>query len=466
MKPIEIDQAAATALDLIPESCGDVTIGCTDAAGIVSAVLQSSQRLRAEHDALSDTVKELEVDQNKVALASGEARDLSARAIAQLGEGTLLIESSLSEINGLLELVQALSRHVIGFASAMEQVRRSSQDIEDIAETTNILALNATIEAMRAGEAGKTFAVVAGEVKNLANETRRATKEISKTVDTLGTEASVVIEQIEEGSKASAKAKSSVAQIERTINGVGDLVGQVDRQNAQITRSTSTISDHVGRVQAAIKGFDVATLDNESKLTDAHKRMEGLEQTANTMFDRIVHSGLSPQDSEFVNLALGFQREITQLTEQALESGALVKESLFDREYQPVDNTNPPLFRTQLSDWADSNWRPVFDTIIEQDPRIVVGVCSDVNGFLPTHVSKMSRKPIGELAHDTAYCRNGRILFEEVDAPIKASDEQYTMIVYRQEGDGEVYQLVRNIYIPLYFAGKRWGDFEIAYKLG
>src|SRR3546814_10396761 len=57
----------------------------------------------------------------------------------------------------LLELVETLSQHVTGFAAAMNQVRRCSKDIEQIAETTNILALNATIEAMRAGEAGRTL---------------------------------------------------------------------------------------------------------------------------------------------------------------------------------------------------------------------------------------------------------------------------------------------------------------------
>lgn len=89
----------------------------------------------------------------------------------------------------MLELVEALAQHVTSFAAAMDQVRRCSKDIEDIAETTNILALNATIEAMRAGEAGRTFAVVASEVKSLANDNRVATEEITATVEALGTEA-------------------------------------------------------------------------------------------------------------------------------------------------------------------------------------------------------------------------------------------------------------------------------------
>jgi methyl-accepting chemotaxis protein len=82
-------------------------------------------------------------------------------------------------------------------------VFRSAQDIGEISDTTNILALNATIEAMRAGDAGCTFAVVASEVKSLANETRKATEEIAATIDALGGEAEVVIGRIEAGSKAS-----------------------------------------------------------------------------------------------------------------------------------------------------------------------------------------------------------------------------------------------------------------------
>ncbi|MEP3421232.1 MAG: methyl-accepting chemotaxis protein, partial [Erythrobacter sp.] len=163
MKPNAVDTSNATALDKIPEKCGEVTDGCSDVAGIVAAVIQSSEVLREEHEALHGTVSALEADQTKVAEASDEARLLSERAIERLGEGTSLIQSSLSQIGSLLELVDTLGQHVTSFSAAMEQVRRSAKDIEDIAETTNILALNATIEAMRAGDAGRTFAVVASE---------------------------------------------------------------------------------------------------------------------------------------------------------------------------------------------------------------------------------------------------------------------------------------------------------------
>lgn len=466
MKPIAIDTENATALGQIPESCGAVTVGCSEVAGVVEAVIRSSEKLREEHEALRGTVSALEADQAKVSEASDEARLLSERAIDRLGEGTALIQSSLDQINSLLELVDALGQHVTSFSAAMEQVKRSAKDIEDIAETTNILALNATIEAMRAGEAGRTFAVVASEVKGLANDTRKATDEIAHTIDALGEEASAVIGQIEEGSHASGDAKASVARIEETITSVGELVEEVDRQNDVIARSTGTISDHVGAVQDVLANFGHAAIGNEQHLQGAHEQMEELELTASDMFDRIVHAGLSPEDSAFVDRAQSMAHELAEYTQNAIADGELSEDDLFDHDYQPISGSNPPRFRSRLTDWADKNWQPFLDRATASDPALRAAACTDINGFLPTHLSSMSHEPTGDLAYDTQYCRNGRILFDALDKKAKSSTAPFTMAVYRQEGDGKNYVVVRNIYIPLFIGGKRWGDFELAYSLG
>ncbi len=465
MKHTDFETVERKAIDMIPKSCGEVTVGCSDAAGLVQAVIDSSEALRAEHDALQGTVAKLEEDQQKVSEASDEARLLSERAIERLGQGTSLIQSSLGQISGLLELVETLTQHVTGFAAAMEQVRRCSQDIDQIAETTNILALNATIEAMRAGDAGRTFAVVANEVKSLAGDTRQATEEISRTIDTLGIEAESVIARIESGAEASRNAKTSVAQIEETIGGVAELVEEVDRQNDQIARSTGTISDHVHSVQSVLSSFDSAALENEDKLRSSHERMEELEITASAMFDSIVKAGLSPNDSALVERAQAHAATVAKTAEDAIASGALSIDQLFDQDYQEVPGSNPKLFRTRVSDWADANWQPIFDKVVAEGGAITMCSAADMKGFLPTHVTDRSRKPTGDLEYDTKYCRNGRILLEGVDISAKRSTDSYMMAVYRQEGDGTQYVVVRNVYVPLYINGRRWGDFEIAYTL-
>jgi len=348
----------------------------------------------------------------------------------------------------------------------MEQVRRTSQDIERIADTTNILAFNAMIEARRAGEAGKTFTVVADEVKSLANETRRATEEIGRTIDTLGSEAEQVISRIQAGSAASDEAKTSVAGIEHTLSAVIQLVEEVDRQNALIARTSGGIGVHVDGVRKVLGSYDTAALENETMLETAHTRMEQLEMTANLMFDNIVRAGLSPSDSMMVERAQAAAREIAELTEAALEAGQLSEGELFDYDYQEIPGSDPKRFANRLMPWADRVWRPVYDRICGSDPQIMAVACTDMNGHLPTHLSALSRQPTGDRAHDTRYCRNGRMILDPIDRKAKESGAPYMMAVYRQEGDGKSYKVVRNVYVPLTIGGRRWGDVELAYSFG
>ncbi|MEO0589633.1 MAG: methyl-accepting chemotaxis protein [Pseudomonadota bacterium] len=464
MKPTAIDTQDANAFEMIPESCGAVTVGCSEVAGVVEAVIKSSELLRAEHDALQGTVAALEADQAKVGEASDEARLLSERAIERLGEGTALIQSSLGQINELLEMVDTLGQHVTTFAAAMEQVQRSAQDIDDIAETTNILALNATIEAMRAGEAGRTFAVVASEVKSLANDTRKATEEIAQTIESLGSEASMVITKIEAGSQASGEAKASVAQIEDTIASVGGLVEEVDKQNDVIARSTGTISDHVQGVQDVLVRYDRVTRDNEDQLAAAQREAVGLESIANDMFDGLVQAGLSPRDQAMANHAVEVARALTEATERAMTSGEISRSAVFDTNYKRIPGSTPERFTTGLTSFAERVWKPFINGATNAMSESVATVCADMNGFMPTHIDRYSQRPTGDLTHDTRFCRNGRILMDDADRAALRSEAPFRLSVFRQPIEGEGYQIVRSVYVPLRFKGERWGDMKFVYS--
>ena len=464
MKPISIDTDNAVALEKIPESCGAVTVGCSEVAGVVESVIRSSELLRAEHDALQGTVAALEADQAKVSEASDEARLLSERAIGRLEEGAALIHSSLGQINELLDMVDALGQHVTGFSAAMEQVKRSAQDIDNIAETTNILALNATIEAMRAGDAGRTFAVVASEVKSLANDTRKATEEIAQTIDALGEEASVVIGRIEAGSEASGSAKASVAQIEDAMANVSSLVEEVDKQNDVIARSTGTISGHVHSVQDVLLRYDKVTRENERELASAQKEAMGLESIANDMFDGLVHAGLSPKDQAMADHAMQVAREIVAAAESAIENGDITHAAVFDRNYKLIPGSAPERFTSGITDFAERCWKPILNRSTDSYAESFATVCADVNGFMPTHVDRFTQAPTGDLQHDTRVCRNGRIMMDESDRAAIRSEAPYRLSVFRQPIEGEGYHIVRSAYVPLRINGERWGDLKFAYS--
>ena len=461
----KIEISEETVLRGLPDNCGRVVDTASNVAGLISSVIGSSNSLRDDHLALRQNIQELEADQDRVSQASDEARLLSEKAIARLGEGTELISGSLERINELIELVGALTDHVTGFAAAMDQVRRSTLDIEKIAETTNMLALNASIEAQRAGDAGANFSVVATEVKTLAANTRKATEEIGKTMDALAAEAGTVITQIEDGASESRLAQESVSRIEQTLGSVVQLVEEVDKQNDQIARSTCTISDHVLRVKDVLESFDAASDANDRQLSRSSERLTGLEDIANDLFNQLVHSGVAAIDERMAKAAIEGHAEAMRVTEQALAAGVISESQIFDENYQEIAGSNPKRYRNRLMDWAHENWRPILDATTDKDDAIIFALLNDMNGYLPTHITAQSQAPTGDLKHDELYCFNGRMI--EVDRRKWESMplETYSMYTYRQPRADGKFWLMRCASIPFVINGRRWGNFVVGYRL-
>src|SRR4029078_10956317 len=132
-------------------------------------------------------------------------------------------EGTIDGFKGLTELIVQLGERMAGFAAAMNQAQSVSSTIETIARKTNMLALNATIEAARAGDAGRSFAVVAAEVKKLAHEPRRPTSQIASTIGELTREASAVTTEIKTGVEQSRAAQSGFGTISAAVREGTDI---------------------------------------------------------------------------------------------------------------------------------------------------------------------------------------------------------------------------------------------------
>jgi|GWRWMinimDraft_6_1066014.scaffolds.fasta_scaffold03135_2 methyl-accepting chemotaxis protein len=446
--------------------CGDVTVGCAEAAGVLEEAMQSADWLKSRHSELTALTARLDSDIAAVTNATSEASALSEAAVSRLMRGNDTVKMSLASFSALVDLIGNLGTHITGFAAAMEQVKRVSQSIDTIARTTNMLALNAAIEAEKAGDAGQTFSVVAAEVKKLALDSRAAAVEITGTVNSLSNEAAKFVGQIQDGISTSGEAQRQFSSLEELIHNVSDIIGQMGDRSRVIAANTADVHHSLIESQKVRDAVAEANGSMFSAVGKAHNQLVDLENLANGMFDHIVHSGLSLDDLKFVELAMEQARRVEKLTEAALAEGALEMSALFDTDLQPINGSNPPRFRTRLTDWAQSNWQPLLESVKATDPDAIMSVvCSSMKGFLPVHLKEYSRPPIGEISHDTKYCRNGRVLFEGCDITAKESEKDYIMAVYRHEGDGKTYKVVRNVYVPLRINGRRWGDLEIAYTI-
>lgn len=455
-------------IDATAKICGEVAVDCSDTAGTLELATKAAQDLRREHHALEEITDRLTDEIENVATATQEAKMLSDTAREKLEESNASIAGSMSGFADMISLINRLGNHIAGFAAAMEQVKKASQAIDRIARTTNMLSLNATIEAEKAGDAGRTFAVVAAEVKKLALDSRTAAVEITGTVNSLSAEAEKLAVEIGTGIDSSARAHAQFSNMERLLGNLGQIIGTVDERTTDIANNAVAITH--GIAQSRDVRIAVASANDEmhTQLQRAHTEITELELRANIMFDNIVHSGMSAEDSIFVELALQKSEKIVELTERAIDNGELTLHALFDDDLVQIPSSDPPRFTTRLTQWADRNWRPFYDQIKAARAEILTLACSNRNGFVPTHLTEFSREPTGSLAHDSRYCRNGRIF--AIDPVAKASEQDYMMAVYRHTGassiDGERDStVVRNVYVPLIFKNRRWGDFELAYVL-
>jgi len=459
-----IEPAHPAKLDAAARQSGAIAIGCTDVAGQIQAVAASIAHQAQVLTELQAVMQSLETDQRQVTDATDEARMLSEGARARLQEGATIITASLSEFRELTALVNRLGGQLTNFSTAMDQVRRTTQTIDGIARTTNMLALNAAIEAEKAGDAGRTFAVVAAEVKKLARDTRAATEEIGATMDSLSAEGATFVEEITNGMARSRAAESGFGRINDTVGDVIRLVDQVDRQTDDIARSTSLIHDSVCRVGNALDDFVVSAKANGNQLTHATERMGALELSANQMLDSIVHSGMARDDRKFADIALNGAQEVMMLVETALASGSLDRQTVFDKDYRPVPDSDPPQFETQFNAFADEHIRPILDRLAQIDRRIIGAAVTDTDGYLPTHLSwKSQPQRKGDPLWNALNCRNRRIFMDEATARAIKSDAEFMLTTYRQDLGASGYRAVKNCFVPLWFGSERWGNFEIAY---
>ncbi|MCF5805776.1 MULTISPECIES: methyl-accepting chemotaxis protein [Pseudomonas syringae group] len=196
---------------------------------------------------MAATIEELTVSIHHVSENADEAHQLASRSGQQSKDGAQVIESTLSSMNGIAKTVQLSSTQVAGLGQHSEHISSIISVIQGIADQTNLLALNAAIEAARAGEQGRGFAVVADEVRLLAQNTGKSTKEIAG-----------MIEKIQAGVRETVESMRSGVQ---EVNQGVEMAGTAGQAIIEIRDSSSKVLQVVDQISFALREQTVASQD-------------------------------------------------------------------------------------------------------------------------------------------------------------------------------------------------------------
>ena len=187
----------------ISENAGTLNAASTDLAGIADFMAQSSGNMSRKANTVTSSAGDMS---NTMAKVAGDS-ELAASSLNMVAAATEEMTATVSEIamnsekarqttDDAVSQARIVSEKVDHLGGAAKEIGKVTETITDISEQTNLLALNATIEAARAGEAGKGFAVVANEIKELANQTANAVKDIRGKIEGIQTTTFEAVEQI------------------------------------------------------------------------------------------------------------------------------------------------------------------------------------------------------------------------------------------------------------------------------
>ena len=273
----------------VKNSVQDARSTADQSSAIANQTSAGMQQQYREVDQVATAFHEMSATAQDVARSAAQAAEAARGADQATREGLGVIDTTTVSIEQLASERTTAMREVEGLASSSDKIGSVLEVIRSIAEQTNLLALNAAIEAARAGEAGRGFAVVADEVRNLAKRTQDSVEEIRQVIEGLQSGTREVVSSMHSSHR---QAQVSVAQVEMAVTAlqrIGEAVGVITDMNLQIASAAeeqSSVADEINRNISSIRDVTEAISSQAAESAQVSQALNSLANHQQKLMDQ------------------------------------------------------------------------------------------------------------------------------------------------------------------------------------
>jgi methyl-accepting chemotaxis protein len=289
----EISQAAIAFNSLIDgfsniirkviDSAGTVTSTATHLSASSEKIAHSSEAQSEAATSTAATVEQITVSISSVAANTEDVRKLSEKSLQQTQQGNQSVITMIGEIGHVQESVTKIAGSVKEFVDSTSAISGMTQQVKDIADQTNLLALNAAIEAARAGEQGRGFAVVADEVRKLAEKSAKSASEIDQVTHSLNQKSTTVEEAVQAGLLSLKTTEEQVGRVSSVLMEAGEAVTQSSQGVNDIATAVSEQSHASTDIARNVEKIAQMAEENHAAILSNNQDIKRLESLANEL---------------------------------------------------------------------------------------------------------------------------------------------------------------------------------------